>query len=54
MVNQVAVEFEFFVEGIGLVSIYLYKVVILVCFFVCPANHKPFHQFASNSDWGTW
>jgi len=34
--------------------IYIYKVVISVCLFVCPIiTHEPLDRFASKFNWGT-
>ena len=41
-------------DEVELLGIYMYKVVISVCLFVCPIiNQEPLDRFASNFDWGT-
>ena len=37
------------------IHIYIYKVVISVCLFVCSIiTQEPLNRFASNFDWVTW
>ena len=47
-------DFLIFFFSTWIIIIFMYKVVISVCLFVCPIiTHEPVDRFASNFDWGT-